>query len=90
MTIPVKSPDEPAVDKGRVDLTRASTPPGHTSGFNGKIQWVQIDLEQDATDADHGLAPGRTPPHRYGAAVICATETATLKGRGRPTSKRIG
>lgn len=57
MMIPVKSPDEPAVEKGRVDLTRASTSPGHASRFNGKIHWVQIDLEQDARDADHCIAP---------------------------------
>jgi arylsulfatase len=25
----------------------------HTSRFNGKIGWVQIDLDKDAEDADH-------------------------------------
>ena len=25
----------------------------HTSKFNGKINWVQIDLGKDAEDADH-------------------------------------
>lgn len=25
----------------------------HTSRFNGKVAWVQIDLGEDAKDADH-------------------------------------
>jgi len=29
----------------------------HTSRFNGKIHWVQIDLGDDAKDADHYIAP---------------------------------
>jgi arylsulfatase A-like enzyme len=29
----------------------------HTSRFNGKLHWVQIDLGKDAEDADHFIAP---------------------------------
>jgi arylsulfatase len=29
----------------------------HTSRFNGKIHWVQIDLDKDAQDADHYISP---------------------------------
>jgi hypothetical protein len=29
----------------------------HTSRFNGKINWVQIDLGDDAKDADHYISP---------------------------------
>ena len=29
----------------------------HTSRFNGKINWVQIDLGKDAEDADHFISP---------------------------------
>jgi arylsulfatase A-like enzyme len=29
----------------------------HTSKFNGKIHWVQIDLDKDAQDADHFISP---------------------------------
>jgi arylsulfatase len=29
----------------------------HTSRFNGKINWVQIDLDKDAADADHYISP---------------------------------
>jgi arylsulfatase len=29
----------------------------HTSRFNGKIHWVQIDLDKDAQDADHHISP---------------------------------
>ena len=29
----------------------------HTSKFNGKINWVQIDLGKDAVDADHFISP---------------------------------
>jgi arylsulfatase len=29
----------------------------HTSRFNGKINWVQIDLGEDAKDADHYISP---------------------------------
>jgi arylsulfatase len=29
----------------------------HTSRFNGKINWVQIDLDKDAEDADHYISP---------------------------------
>ena len=28
----------------------------HTSRFNGKINWVQIDLGKDAEDADHYIS----------------------------------
>ena len=49
----------------------------HTSRFNGKINWVQIDLGKDAEDADHYISRGRTPPRRDGAAV-------RRIGRGRP------
>jgi len=28
-----------------------------SSGFNGRIQWVQIDLGDDAQDADHLISP---------------------------------
>ena len=30
---------------------------GHTSRFNGKLKWVQIDLGDDAKDADHYIDP---------------------------------
>ena len=29
----------------------------HTSRFTGKIAWVQIDLGEDAKDADHYIDP---------------------------------
>ena len=29
----------------------------HTSRFNGKIDWVRIDLGDDAKDADHYIEP---------------------------------
>ena len=29
----------------------------HTSRFNGKINFVQIDLDKDAQDADHYISP---------------------------------
>jgi arylsulfatase A-like enzyme len=29
----------------------------HSSRFNGKINWVQIDLDKDAQDADHYISP---------------------------------
>jgi len=29
----------------------------HTSRFNGRIRWVQIDLGEDAEDADHLISP---------------------------------
>jgi len=29
----------------------------HTSRFNGKISWVQIDLAEGAEDADHYIDP---------------------------------
>lgn len=29
----------------------------HTSRFNGKISWVQIDLAEDVEDADHYIDP---------------------------------
>jgi arylsulfatase len=30
---------------------------GHTSRFSGKINWVRIDLGDDAKDADHYIEP---------------------------------
>ena len=41
----------------------------HTSTFNGKINWVQIDLGEDAEDADHFIDPRGTVPDCDGAAV---------------------
>ena len=41
----------------------------HTSKFNGKINWVQIDLGKDAEDADHFIYAGGAPPRGHGAAV---------------------
>jgi len=29
----------------------------HTSRFNGRINFVQIDLDKDAQDADHYISP---------------------------------
>ena len=29
----------------------------HTSRFNRKVHWVQIDLDKDAQDADHYISP---------------------------------
>ena len=41
----------------------------HTSRFNGKINWVQIDLGDDAKDADHYIDPDERLRDRDGAAV---------------------
>ena len=41
----------------------------HTSRFTGKIEWVRIDLGEDAKDADHYIDPDETVPHSHGSAV---------------------
>ena len=37
----------------------------HDSKFNGRVRWVQIDLGEDAEDADHLI----TPEERYRVAM---------------------
>ena len=44
----------------------------HTSRFSGKIDWVRIDLGEDAKDADHYIDPDETVPDRDGTAVTVA------------------
>ena len=39
------------------------------SRFTGRVRWVQIDLDEDAEDADHLITPGGAPADRDGAAV---------------------
>jgi arylsulfatase A-like enzyme len=51
------SADE-TTDVGRETGTTVSPDyTAHTSKFNGKISWVQIDLGEDAADADHYIDP---------------------------------
>jgi arylsulfatase len=53
----VFSADE-TTDVGRETGTTVSPDyTAHTSRFNGKIQWVRIDLGEDAKDADHYIDP---------------------------------
>ena len=37
--------------------TRASDYEGESSVFTGTVNWVQIDLGEDAEDADHLIGP---------------------------------
>ncbi|MFY9921669.1 MAG: arylsulfatase, partial [Mycobacterium sp.] len=51
------SADE-TTDVGRETGTTVSPDyTAHTSTFNGKIDWVRIDLGEDAKDADHYIEP---------------------------------
>jgi arylsulfatase len=53
----VFSADE-TTDIGRETGTTVSPDyTAHTSGFNGTVNWVQIDLGEDAEDADHLITP---------------------------------
>ena len=56
----------------------------HTSRFNGKINWVQIDLGKDAEDADHYISRGGAAARRDGAAVG-EGHGAAPAGRRRPS-----
>jgi len=42
---------------GAVTAAATATGSAHTSTFNGKIDWVRIDLGEDAKDADHYIEP---------------------------------
>jgi len=57
-TVPlIFSPDE-TTDVGSDTGTAVSDDYGpHTSAFSGRVEWVQIDLGEDADDADHLISP---------------------------------
>jgi arylsulfatase A-like enzyme len=57
-TQPVVFSADETTDVGRETGTTVSPDyTAHTSTFNGKIHWVQIDLGEDAQDADHYIDP---------------------------------
>jgi hypothetical protein len=62
------SADE-TTDVGReTDTTISPDYTAHASTFNGMIDWVRIDLGDDAKDADHYIDPDER--FRHGAAVV--------------------
>ncbi|HEV7419531.1 MAG TPA: arylsulfatase [Mycobacterium sp.] len=57
-TQPIIFSADETTDVGRETGTTVSPDyTAHTSRFNGKINWVQIDLAEDAQDADHYIDP---------------------------------
>ena len=40
-----------------------------TSRFTGRVRWVEIDLGEDAQDADHLITPEERLQHRDGAPI---------------------
>ena len=57
-TIPLVFSADETADIGRDSASPVSTDyAGDTSIFNGRVHWVQIDLGEDAEDADHLISP---------------------------------
>ena len=77
-TIPMVFSADETADIGRDTASPVSDDyTGETSDFTGAVNWVQIDLGEDAEDADHLITPeercaspwpaSRTPPWRSDA-----------------------
>ena len=44
--------------------------------FTGRVKWVQIDLGEDAEDADHLITAGGAPEGRNGEAIAAGVRLA--------------
>jgi hypothetical protein len=57
-TVPLVFSADETADIGRDSASPVSNEyTGETSGFTGRVNWVQIDLGDDAEDADHLISP---------------------------------
>ena len=57
-TVPLVFSADETADIGRDSASPVSNEyTGETSGFTGRVNWVQIDLGDDANDADHLITP---------------------------------
>ena len=57
-TIPLIFSADETADVGRDTASPVSDDyTGETSVFTGTVRWVQIDLDEDAADADHLITP---------------------------------
>jgi arylsulfatase len=57
-TVPLVFSADETADIGRDTASPVSNEyTGETSGFTGEVNWVQIDLGEDAADADHLITP---------------------------------
>ena len=57
-TVPMVFSADETADVGRDTASPVSDDySGEQSVFNGKVKWVQIDLGEDAEDADHLITP---------------------------------
>ena len=57
-TVPMVFSADDTADVGRDAASPVSTDyAGEGSVFTGKVSWVQIDLGEDAQDADHFISP---------------------------------
>ena len=54
------------------------------NAFNGKVTWVQIDIDSAAEDVDHLISPDERVPARHGQAIARATGRAA-DGIGGPS-----
>jgi arylsulfatase len=57
-TVPLVFSADETTDVGSDSASPVSDDYGpHNNAFNGRVEWVQIDLGDDAEDADHLITP---------------------------------
>ena len=56
-TVPVIFSADETTDLGRDSATPVSDDHGYQNAFTGRIQWVQIDVDEAAEDLDHMISP---------------------------------
>jgi arylsulfatase len=56
-TVPVIFSADETTDLGRDSATPVSDDHGYENAFTGRVQWVQIDIDEAAEDLDHLISP---------------------------------
>jgi hypothetical protein len=56
-TVPMLFSADETTDLGRDSATPVSDDHGTNNAFNGRVLWVQIDVDEAAEDVDHLISP---------------------------------
>jgi arylsulfatase len=56
-TVPMLFSADETLDLGRDSATPVSDDHGHANAFNGRVRWVQVDIDEAAEDVDHLISP---------------------------------
>ena len=56
-TVPMIFSADETTDLGRDSATPVSDDHGYDNAFTGRVQWVQIDIDEAAEDLDHLISP---------------------------------